>query len=184
MVNGELLKRRNFMQQEASKKKKGKVEITHIRLSQQELNRVKCQQMLTDRHISAANQLLLSQFPDIRGLQSTFLGQSLSFRETEPPFIQILHVGGNHWMAVLAVDNSHVRVHDSMYDSMYRCISTCVLMQVASRQGLIICTSVLRTLQEGGVNCALFAIAYATEYCFGNNPECYRYIIYVSRVGR
>ena len=28
-------------------------------------------------------------------------------------------------------------------------------------------------LQEGGVDCDLFAIAYATEFCFGNNPECY-----------
>ena len=29
-------------------------------------------------------------------------------------------------------------------------------------------------IQEGGVDCGLFAIAFATEFCFGNNPECYR----------
>ena len=29
-------------------------------------------------------------------------------------------------------------------------------------------------IQEGGIDCGHFAIAYATEFCFGNNPECYR----------
>ena len=56
--------------------------------------------------------MLLSQFPDVRGLQSTLLGESLSFRAIEP---QILHVGDNHWMTVLAVDNNLVKVYDSMY---------------------------------------------------------------------
>ena len=83
--------------------------------------------MLTDRHISAANEMLLRQFPDVRGLQSIFLGQTLSFKEISPPFVQILHVGGNHWMTVIAVDDGPVKV----YDSMYRCICTCVSMQVA-----------------------------------------------------
>ena len=30
-------------------------------------------------------------------------------------------------------------------------------------------------LQKGGVDCGLFAIAIATEYCYGNNPASYRY---------
>ena len=74
--------------------------------------------MLTDCHISAANQMLLSQFPDVKGLQSTVLRQSASFKVTKPPFIQILHVGGNHWMTVVAIDNNLVKVYD-------RCINTC-----------------------------------------------------------
>ena len=31
--------------------------------------------------------------------------------------------------------------------------------------------------QEGGTDCGLFVIAYATEFCYGNSPECYRYVI-------
>ena len=31
--------------------------------------------------------------------------------------------------------------------------------------------------QQGKVDCGLYAIAFATEFCFGNNPECYRYHI-------
>ena len=54
------------------------------------------------------------QFPDVRGLQSTVLGQSLSFEATEPPLIQILHVGGNHWMTLYAIDNHLVKVYEQV----------------------------------------------------------------------
>ncbi len=30
--------------------------------------------------------------------------------------------------------------------------------------------------REGCADCGLFAIAYATEYCYGNYSECYRYM--------
>ena len=58
------LKRHNFRQREATQRKKRKIEVTQIRLSKQELNDIKCQQMLTDRHIDAAHQMLLNQFPE------------------------------------------------------------------------------------------------------------------------
>ena len=119
--------------------------------------------MLKDRHIDAANQMLRKQFPEIRGLHSPFLGQSLSFPVTEPPFVQMLHVGANHWMTVVATDETSVLV----YDSMFLCVGTCyqdyVQFRIENAQ-----------IQEGGADCGLFAIAFATEHCFGNNPECYR----------
>ena len=108
------MKRRNIMQLNQTRRKRMRT-VTHMKLTEKELDVIKCQRMLTDRHISAANQLLASQFPDVRGLQSTVLGQSLSFEATEPPFIQILHVGGNHWMTVYAIDNHLVKVYDSLY---------------------------------------------------------------------
>ena len=59
-----------------------------------------------------------------------------------------------------------------------RTSTTCVSMQSAS---MLQCTEdyvqfrVENTqIQEGGADCGLFAIAFATEHCFGNNPECYR----------
>ena len=77
-------------------------------------------------------------------------------------------------MTVLAVDNNLVK----MYDSMYRCVGTCVSMQVAlmlkSTSDHLHFRVVNTQLQEGGVDCGLFAIAHATEFCFGSNPECYR----------
>ena len=37
-------------------------------------------------------------------------------------------------------------------------------------------------IQEGGVDCGLFAIAFTTEYCFGNNPKCYRWSCMTSTI--
>ena len=135
---------------------------------------MKNSRMLNDRHIDAANQMLRKQFPEVRGLKSPVMGQSLSFPVTDPPFVQILHVGENHWMTVVALDKTTVHV----YDSMFRCVGTCVSMQSASMlqssEDHISFRIQNVQIHDGGVDCGLFAIAFATEYCFGNNPECYR----------
>ena len=86
---------------------------------------------------------------------------------TEPPFVQMLHVGANHWMTVVATDET------SVYDSMFRCVGTCVSMQSAS---MLQCNQdyvqfCIENTQGGGADSGLFAIAFATEYCFGNNPN-------------
>ena len=103
------------------------------------------------------------------------MGESLSFQVTEPPFVQILHVGGNHWMTIVVVDNTLVKV----YDSLYRSVGTCVASQTASiiksDSDYLLFQVETTQIQQGGPDCGLFAIAYATEFCFGNNPECYRY---------
>ena len=130
--------------------------------------------MLMDKHISAANVMLQRQFPETRDLQPTVLGQNLSFRVVKPPFVQILHVGSNHWMTVIGISDTLVKV----YDSLYRYVGTCVTMQTASvmksPSNYIDFRVESTQIQQGDIDCGLFAIAYATEFCFGNNPECYR----------
>ena len=141
------------------------------KLSKKEISNITSQRMLTDKHFSAANELLKRQFPETRGLQPTFLGQNLV---VEPPFVQVLHVSNNHWMTVIGIDQTLVKV----YDSLYRCVDTCVTMQAASIMKSASDYMIFRVestqIQEGGIDCGLFAIAYATEFCFGNNPGCYR----------
>ena len=146
----------------------------NMQLTEADIDRIKSGRMLSDSHIDAANKMLRKQFPETRGLESPLLGQNLSFPVTEPPFVQILHVGGNHWMTVIPVDATTVKV----FDSMFRCVGTCTSMQSAamlkSKEDHLHFHIENTQLQEGGVDCGLFAIAYATEFCFGNNPECYR----------
>ena len=83
-------------------------------------------------------------------------------------------MGNNHWMTVIGIDQTLVKV----YDSLYRCVGTCVTMQAASIMKSASEYMIFRVestqIQEGGIDCGLFAIAYATKFCFGNNPECYR----------
>ena len=168
------IKRRQIMQLcklNASKKQR---KANQIELTKWEIGPISRQQKLTDKLISAANVLLQRQFPDIRGLQPTVSGQNLSFRVVEAPFVQILHVRSNHWMTVIGISDSLVKV----YDSLYRCVGTHVTTQTASMMkspsNYVVFSVGSTQIQQRGIDCRLFAITYATEFCFGNNPECYR----------
>ena len=94
----------------------------------------------------------------------------------EPPFVQILHVDNNHWMTVICIEDTLVKMYDSV--NCLRSVDTDVTIQAASMinsSSDYISFRVENTqIQKGGVDCGLFAIAYATEFCFGNCPECYR----------
>ena len=81
-----------------------------LTLSPIEVARLENGEMLNDTHIDIANQMLRKQYPDVRGLQSPLLGQSLSFAVTKPPFVQVLHVDGLHWVMVIGVHTSLVEV--------------------------------------------------------------------------
>ena len=49
----------------------------------------------------AAGQKLLKQaHPRMGGLQPTILGLSLAFEVQISEFVQVLHIGGNHWLTV------------------------------------------------------------------------------------
>ena len=66
-----------------------------------------------------------------------------------------------------------------IYDSMAPVISHTVQMQAAailqSLRSDIVFEAQRMIPQEGVSDCGLFAIAYATDLCIGNNPAAYRY---------
>ena len=103
------LQKRKVNEQNKDSRKKVKQEVK-INLSPREVAHLENGEMLNDTHIDAANQMFRKQFPDVRGLQSPLLGQSLSFAVTEPPFVQVLHVDGLHWVTVTGVHTSLVKV--------------------------------------------------------------------------
>ena len=150
---------------------------TNIKITTPELECVMSGNMLNDGLIDAAScsKMLRKQFPDVWGLQSPLLGESLSFQVTEPPFVQILHVGGNHWMTIVVVDNTLVKVYDSLYRSVGTCVASQTVSIIKSDSDYLLFQIETTQIQQGGADCGLFAIVYATEFCFGNNPECYRY---------
>ena len=51
--------------------------------------------------------------------------------------------------------------------------ASCIL-KTAMAQDYIVFQLERMQLQKGGVDCGLFAIAYATELCNGNSPASYR----------
>ena len=131
-------------------------------------------EMLNDTHLDFANQMLKKQFPDVRDLQSPLLGQSLSFAVTDPPFVQVLHVDGLHWLTVIVVHTSLVKVYDSVFNTAGSSVALQTAAILKTKSDNIVLEVERTQFQQGKVDCGLYAIAFATEFCYGNNPECYR----------
>ena len=110
------LRKRKVNEQNKGSRKRVKREVK-LNLSPREIAHLQNGEMLNDTHIDVANQMLRKQFPEVRGLQSPLLGQSLSFAVTEPPFVQLLHVDTLHWVTVIGVSSSLVKVYDSVFNT-------------------------------------------------------------------
>ena len=59
--------------------------------------------MLTDRHIEMAQEFLHGQLSHIGGLMSPWLPTVRQFLEMRQEFVQVLHTGGLHWVAVSTI---------------------------------------------------------------------------------
>lgn len=131
---------------------------------------------LTDLHISAANEILKTQFPNENGFQQPVLGQNLSFRRINGPYVQIIHTNGNHWVTVAGIHGSLVKVYDSKYTQIFEDTKRQIACMTASDKNYITICLENTQFQNGSSDCGLFAIAFATEICFGNNPASYRLV--------
>lgn len=74
---------------------------------------------LSDSIITAAQSLLLQEFPHISGLQPPILQETSSYDVPKGEFVQILHCRGNHWCVVSNVGckEHSVNVYDTFFDS-------------------------------------------------------------------
>lgn len=131
--------------------------------------------LLTDIHIGKAQNLLKQQFPSMEGLQATTLGMVQQFDVMKGKFIQVLHTGANHW---ICISNIHCNQNNAvkLYDSMYSGISNTVKKQIASllylqSENVIEISIEPVTQQTNGYDCGIFAIAFATSLCYGQDPS-------------
>lgn len=76
------------------------------------------------------------QFPSLAGLHNCLSGQNLSFKfpVTNQAFIHIIHVEGNHWIAIEHISSDCVNIYDSVNSS----VSTDTKLQIASCFALVI----------------------------------------------
>ena len=155
------------------KRREKKKETAGKKVTPTESIQLSANEMLTDVHINAAQNVLVKQFPKVPGLEDTVLGSKLQFNMHSGDFVQILHDGGLHWICVsnLFCEDNSVEVFDSMYAS----LPVHVKMQVACimmvQQAALTVKVVNFQRQSGGSDCGLFAIAAATELCHGNDPS-------------
>ena len=123
---------------------------------------------LTDTEINLAQQLLKSQFPGVNGLQSTLLQdkQTILTEKSLRDNIQIIHCKRRHHWVVATMMNCdiyQVKVFDSLYTFCDKETETIInnLFQWDSKRTFSQCQK-----QIGGVDCGLFAIAFATALAY------------------
>ena len=101
---------------------------------EQLISSIKNGEQLNDSNINAANCLLQGQFSEIQGFASPVLGRKLCFPTfndilgySGQPYLQVLHNGSNHWIAIKIVSKE---VH--VYDSLFSNPNYCTIKQISS----------------------------------------------------
>ena len=122
--------------------------------------------------INAAQKLLKSRFPKIKGLNSTLLQakKNLNVCAFEDNKVQIIHSRGNHWIVAATVGDElekTVKVYDSVYNNIDD--GTCKIISNVFGSLAALCN--VNTSKQSGVDdCGLYAVAYATAVCHDQDP--------------
>ena len=139
-------------------------------------------EMLTDESINLAQNHLHEVFSLISGLQDTAIGATQTFNVVSGNFIQILHDGNLHRVCTSSIsfdsptDVPDINVYDS-YNHGYitkmtkRQMATFMFVELPEMNAYI--KSVQQ--QPSGVDCGVFAIAFATALAFGDDPTRKRF---------
>ena len=128
---------------------------------------------LNEGIISTVQKMLKEMAPsNLGGFQDTFHGIYCGYEIETSAFVQIVHNGTNHWLTISTIGAKEAEVF--IYDSLYCSVSNAVKNQIAallstpSKEISLKFVSVQK--QQGGCDCGLFAIAFATALVTGQNP--------------
>ena len=130
--------------------------------------------MLTDVSINVAQIMLKQQFPFCEGLQETTLGSHLQFSVCGGEFVQILFTNTVHWVTVSNISCRRGEVN--LFDSYSSCgiVPDHVMKQVATilhEEGPDMTINIKPVQQQtNGLDCGVFAIAFATSLLNGEDP--------------
>ena len=134
---------------------------------------------LTDSIIMAGQKLLKMAHPNMGGLQPPVLGDTLAFEIQRGEFIQILNVSGSHWITVSNVGSQpgQINVYDSLLSgSIHSRTKKQIAAILFSPKEKITINFPAVQIQHGGNDCGLYALAFATSFCYGENPSHITYI--------
>ena len=106
------------------------------------------EQLLSDKHVLAAVNLLKREFPEISGNQSTLLSQTKYFRQKGEGSIQINHDNNRKYWVTSTMQNNEVIVYDS---KSIRGISEDIKEQIKQIYGVLCKVAVPRITQQSGL---------------------------------
>jgi hypothetical protein len=136
-----------------------------------EANMLNRNYMFTDREIMMGQNLLRKAHSAVNGLMSTTLGPIGQFDVMRDDFVQILHTGVLHWVCVTNIPrrSGFANLFDSMFSGS---ITTSVKEQIASMLYELDNDEFevhIQPVQQqtNSTDCGVFALAFATAFCFG-----------------
>jgi len=129
-------------------------------------------QWLNDDLIIATQNVLKEQFPEVGGLQASSLAQKLAMDPQPGEFVQVLNVSQSHWITVSTIGcpAGSVNVYDSLHWKLSSHTKKVLadLMRTEDKAITVNYTDV--QWQSGASDCGLFALAFATSLCTGQDP--------------
>ena len=150
--------------------KKEWLRVGGIKLTINDRDSITRGERLNDMVINVAQRLLKSQFPKIKGLNSTLLQAKKTYNTFENNKVQIIHSRGDHWIVAATVGGekgNQVKVYDSLYES----IDDGTHKVISNIFGSLATPHSIETPKQSGVDdCGLYAIANATSICHNQNP--------------
>ena len=133
---------------------------------------------LSDQHIDHAQWLLSKQFPDANGLHSVlaFASKPPRVQTGDKGFVQILHVGGNHWVTAtnIGCQENKIKVFDSLHQKLSKKekqkLHSCLAVLLNTSSSTIVTEWPSMQRQRGESDCGLFAVAVAISLLNGEDP--------------
>ena len=139
------------------------------------VERVIMGQKLSDIEINFSQRFLKSQFLEINGLESTFL-QAKSHVSKEPNHnkLQIIYCSErDHWITATAIgcEPGIIKLYDFLYTTLNK-PSSIVLTNFFHCKDQLLKNRVVRPQkQNGGSDCGVFAIAFATSFAINHKVD-------------
>eukprot|EP00731_Ephydatia_muelleri_P017503 Em0010g601a len=154
-------------------KMQSKVWISTLKLYSSDKDDLENGRELSDAVIDAAQTLLKHCYTNISSFQSPLLGRVLQFEPASHNAVQIHHTEG-HWVCSSNIGAKQGEV--LLMDSLVSSPSDSLLLQLAQiyQAAPDVQNMSIRVLpvqqQKGSKDCGLFAVAFATELCSGEDP--------------
>ena len=127
---------------------------------------------LNDNVISAWQRMLAKKFPEIGGLEDTIKQNAASFSANKGKFVQVMNLGGCHWVAVSNVgcDEDVINWMDSLHGLPISTVKREVADILHSPLPVVTVQCLNVQKQRSGSDCGLFALAFIIAVCHGDDP--------------
>ena len=127
---------------------------------------------LDDAIIAASQNLLKNQHPAVGSLQPPVLASNLAMEPQIGEFVQVLNLRENHWIVVSTIgcQPGCINVYDSLHMTL-SCKIKKVIADLLQYPGDTITIHHCAVQWQSDISdCGLFAIAFATALCTGQDP--------------